>query len=498
MKELATEVLIVGAGPSGLVLASDLNRRGVPFILVDRAENPPQESRALFLQARSLEVLDDLGVLGALLEKGLLMEKVRLYKDRRLEIVFELETASRREAPYPYLLVVEQHVTESILLRKLRQTGAGVERGWELTKLKDEPGQVRSWLRTPGGTQLVRSDYLVGCDGANSQVRQCGEIPFERTDFELIYQLADLELQWELPSNEVIRLVEGQSEVVATPLPGKNRYRLNLWSPGLSAVPLTLADWEKILRKLAPCDVALSNPRRLKSYRAGQGLAQTFRQGRIFLAGDSAHLIPRGMAQGLNLGLQDASNLGWKLAQVLRGEAPSELLESYSRERLPVARAALVDPAPLTESIHWMSFLESRDELDRWSKLDLNPRRGAQRGDRAPDGELLRGGDTSFLYDRLDGLRYQLLVFSDRPDPILEKFFQTLSGRDYPSLGLHRIGIGPQATIDVEACLHRAYAAKHGDMVLVRPDRVVALRTSLGQEDRLLSYLAEHLVETVS
>lgn len=498
MKELATEVLIVGAGPSGLVLANDLQRRGIRFILVDRAESPPQESRALFLQARSLEALDDLGVLGTLLGKGLLIEKVRLYKDRRLEAVFELETESRREAPYPYLLVVEQHVTESVLTQKLHQNGAGLERGWELTKLQDEPDQVRSRLRTQEGARLVRSDYAVGCDGANSQVRQSREIRFERTDFELVYQLADLELQWELPPNEVVRLVEGQSEVVATPLPGKNRYRLNLWSPGLTAIPLTLFDWEKILQKLAPCDFKLNNPRRLKSYRAGQGLAQTFRQGRVFLAGDSAHLIPRGMAQGLNLGLQDAYNLGWKLAQVLRGEAPSELLESYSRERQPVARAALLDPAPLPESIHWMGFLESRDELDRWSKLELNPRRGVQRGDRAPDGELLSGSDSAYLYDQLDGRCYQLLVFSDRPDPDLEQFLQTLSGRAYPSLGFHRIGIGPQATVDVEACLHRAYAARHGDIVLVRPDRVVAMRTSLGQEDRLLTYLSEHLIETIS
>lgn len=498
MKELTTEVLIVGAGPSGLVLANDLQRRGTPYILIDQAESPPQESRALFLQARSLEALNDLDVLERLLEKGLLMERVRLYKDRRLEAVFELETESRREAPYPYLLVVEQHVTESVLTQKLDQNGGGLERGWELTKLQDEPDQVRSWLRTQDGTRLVRSDYVVGCDGANSRVRQAREISFERTDFELIYQLADLEIQWELPPSEVVRLVEGQSEVVATPLPGKNRYRLNLWSPGLTAVPLTLSDWEKILKKLAPFDFTLSNPRRLKSYRACQGLARTFGQGRVFLAGDSAHLVPQGMAQGLNLGLQDSYNLGWKLAMVLRGEAPSELLESYSRERQPAARAVLVDQAPLPESVHWMGFLESRDELDRWSKLDLNPHRGAQRGDRAPDGELLRGCDTSFLYDRLNGLRYQLLVFSDRPDPKLEKLFRTLAERAYPSLGLHRIGIGPQATIDVEACLHRTYAAKHGDLVLVRPDRVVAMRTSLGQEEQLLTYLSEHLIETVS
>lgn len=498
MKELATEVVIVGAGPSGLVLANDLCRRGISFLLIDRTEIPPQESRALFLQARSLEALEDLGVLHVLLEKGILIEKVRLYENRKLEAVFELETVSRREAAYPYLLVVEQHVTESVLLQKLRQNGVQVERGWELSKLQNEPDQVRSWLRTPRGTQLVRSDYLVGCDGGNSQTRLSQKIEFTRTDFEFVYQLVDLELDWQLPPNEVIRLVDGRSEVVATPLPGKNRYRLSLWSTDLAAAPLEFSGWEQTLRKLSPCDFTLSNPRCLKSYRAGQGIAQSFRQGRVFLAGDAAHVIPQGMAQGLNLGLQDTYNLGWKLALVLRGEAPSQLLESYQRERRPVASAALANPSQPLDPGHWMSFLESRDELDRWSKLDLSPRRGPRRGDRAPDGELQSGFSTHFLYDQLRGLRYQLLVFSDRRDPNLENFLKSLAGRSYFSLDVHRIGLGPEATLDVDACLHRSYAAMHGDLVLIRPDRVLALRASIREGGRILKYLAEHLVESTT
>ena len=498
MKELATEVLIVGAGPSGLVLANDLCRRQTPFILVDQAESPPQESRALFLQPRSLEVLGELGVLETLLDKGLLVEKIRLYRDRRLEGSFELETVSRREAPYPFLLVVEQHVTESVLVQKLRQSGVVVERGWKFQKLQDRSDQVRAWLQTPQGEQLVRSNYLVGADGANSSVRRVRDIAFTKTDFELVYQLADLELQWELPPNEVVRLVHEQTEVIATPLPGKYRYRLSLLSPAHTGDALSFSDWEDVLQKVAPCDFSLSNPRRLKSYRAVQGLGQSMSQGRVFLLGDAAHVVPQGLAQGLNLGLQDAYNLGWKLAMVLQGDSPPSLLESYSKERRQVAQAALIDPSSLSTPTRWASFLESPKEMARWSKIDISPHRSTQRGDRAPDGELISNSQTCSLYERLDGLGYQLLVFSNRPDTELDKFVQTLAALSYSSLDVHRIGIGPLATVDIEACLHRAYSAKHGDLVLIRPDRLVAMRTSLGSETELLVYLAEHLVDTVS
>lgn len=494
MKEQSTEVMIVGAGPTGLFLANDLQRRGVSFLLVDRLESPPQGSRALYLQARSLEALAELGLLPSLAKKGLLVERIRLYRDGKLEDILELETASRRDAPYPYLLVVEQHVTESLLAARLRESGSPVKRGWELNKVCHESDQVRSFLETANGVQVIRSDYLVGCDGPSSRVRQALDTDFSRTVSDQVYQTADLELEWELPANEVVRLVNARQEVIATPLPGKNRYRLSLWSSKLSPTPLTLPEWEQAVQAVAPGDFALANPRSLKCYRASQGMASTFSRGRLFLAGDAAHVVPHSLAQGLNLGLQDAHNLGWRLALVLQGESPPEHLANYQKERMPIARQAL-EPASTLDSTHWTSFLQSRDELERWSQLELDEE-GPQRGDRVPDGELRNGTRTKYLYDLLDGLRFHLLVFSNRKDPQLESFVERLTSPERSSLAVHRIGIGPGATVDVEACLHRSFSAKHGDLVLIRPDRVLALRVDLSEKARLIDFLSEHLVDS--
>lgn len=512
--ELATEVVIVGAGPTGLMLANDLQRRRVPFLLADRNETPSSKSRALHLQSRSLEAFEALGVIEQLLSKGVIVSAVRSYNQGRLAHRFELETASRRDAPHPYLLVVEQHVVEAILSEELRKNGVAVQRGWELRKLTDEPDQVRSWFDSPQGERRVRSSYVVGCDGAYSSVRRAQEIAFVRGDSDIVYHLADLELDWDLPEREIIWMVAGFTEIVATPLPGEKRYRLSMWTEGSRRkagaehdygaleTPLTISQWEEILRLLSPTDVKLSNARSLMCYRSGYGLAESFSRGRVFLAGDAAHVTPQCAAQGLNMGIQDASNLGWKLGLVLSGDAPPLLLDSYQSERKDVARTALAPPSREPSLMGRATYLESREDFDRWSQLCLHYRNSPlsssastegsiQAGDRAPDGELQEG---EFLYDRLDGLGYHLLVFTDRDDPNVETLLQSLSGRSYAALQVQTIGLGPGATIDCEGCVHRSFEARHGDLVVVRPDRFIAIRSTVDNCAELFAYLDQQLL----
>lgn len=517
MKESTTEVLIVGAGPTGLVLACDLRRRQVPTLLIDRAEAPSTESRALALQAMSLEALDNLGVVEAFLEKGVIVTGVRSYNRGRLHHSFRLETTPRLDAPYPYLLIVEQHVTESILLAQLGRFGGGasVQRGVELKRLQDDSDQVRCWLRTPTGEQQIRSSYLVGCDGAYSTVRQLKGIEARSEASDITYHVADVELDWGLPPDEIVWLVHGATEIVATPLYGERRYRLNLWSAGPSAeeetgfgalqAPMELAQWQLILERLAPCDVTIANPRSLMAYRTGHGLADSMHRGRTLLAGDAAHQIPHCMAQGLNLGLQDAYNLGWKLELVVKGHAPPELLETYGSERRAVARQALWAVGSEPSLMGRASHLESREALDEWSQLSLNYRPGqdpsgslaastVSAGDRAPDGELGREGEgVLYLHDLLDGLSHHLLVFTDLEDPRLEGWIRDLKAIDYPALEVHRLGGAAEAYRDPENLLHRAYSAEHGDLVLIRPDRFVAARGKVSEDENLLRYLAERL-----
>lgn len=370
MTELATEVLIVGAGPTGLFLAIDLCRRGVSFLLIDRSEEPARTSRALNLQGGTLRALDRLGVLEHFLASGLVVRSVSCYSRGRLRNRFGLEDG---ESPYPLLLTIEQRYTESILSNSLREHGVGVQRGWELEAIGERCDHILSLVRTPAGPVQVCSSYVVGCDGPDSQVRQSGEIGFTQVASDMVYHLADVQLVWDLPTAEIVWMVDRHTEIVAFPLRGDRFYRLNMWAssyPGEGgAQSLDLPTWQRILERLAPCDVNLVGPASIMSYRPGHGLAETFRRGRILLAGDAAHVLPQCAADGLNLGLQDAQCLGEKLGLVFSGEAPPESLSSYHVERWAVADAALApsrrEPTLFGRACH----LESPQALARWSRL---------------------------------------------------------------------------------------------------------------------------------
>jgi 2-polyprenyl-6-methoxyphenol hydroxylase-like FAD-dependent oxidoreductase len=516
MSQPTTEVLIVGAGPTGLMLACDLHRRHVPFRIIDRAERPSNHSRAVNIQARTLEAFDDLGVVEYCFERGLLTKAVRTYRDGRLEDSYPLNPEPSNEIPYPYLLILEQHVTEQILSEYLLSHGVPVERGVELRRLTADPDQVKSLLQTPDGEVHLRSSYVVGCDGANSTVRSLAGIKMDEVKASVVYRLADVEIQWDIPHQEIIRFPHENFEFLAIPLPGKKRYRLSLWESlpegtsseqsGYGALdkPPTVEEMEKRLFELAPGPVKLLSSRPPMSYRTGLGMASTVLRGRVLLAGDSAHLTPQCTSQGMNLGLHDAYNLGWKLGLVIKGDAPQELLESYKVEREQVAREILElaksEPSLLGRATHF----ESRAALDQWSQLGLHyrasplslesPSHLIQAGDRAPDGELAIDGNLSHLYDLMDGLSHHLVAFSDGDDPDLETFLTEVEKLYAPMVRTHRVGLGFKASTDVSRRLHRAFGANHGDMVLVRPDRFVGARGSLAEGQAILSHLAGYLI----
>lgn len=299
---LATEVLIVGAGPTGLFLACDLCRRGVSFLIVDRREAPLEASRALNLQGRSLLALDALGVLPDFMANGRVVRAIRSYTEGRLRSRFVLGNNLGR---YPHLLTIEQHRTEAILGENLRRMGGRVLRGFELEWLSESSDLVFSRIRSPGDLIRVSSSYVVGCDGADSRVRVLGGIGYTGRDCDVVYHLADVHLNWRLPANEIIWMVGGHTEVVAFPFRCHRSYRLNLWStaPPVGEGPqgMDLDSWRRVIERLAPCDVRMEGPGTLASYRAGLGLADVFHRGRILLAGDAAYVLPHCSAEGLNL-----------------------------------------------------------------------------------------------------------------------------------------------------------------------------------------------------
>jgi len=206
----------------------------------------------------------------------------------------------------------------------------------------------------------------------------------------------------------------------------------------------------------------------------------------------------------MNLGLQDSYNLGWKLSLVVKGDAPEELLESYSKEREPVAAAILEQAQANPSSLGRAAHFENRATLDNWSQLGLHyrsspltlssPNHTVQAGDRAPDGELATDGTVTHLYDMMDGLSHHLLAFSDRDDPQLETFLDDIEKLYFPLVQVHLIGLGLLANTDVSRRLHRAFGANHGDVVLVRPDRFIGARGGVSDRLALLDHLAGYLI----
>lgn len=519
MSQPTTEVLIVGAGPTGLMLACDLHRRQVAFRIIDRAEQASSQSRAVNIQARTLEALDDIGVIEAFFERGLLTKAVRTYKDRELQDSYSLNSEPTREVPYPYMLTLEQHVTEQILAKHLLSNGVTIERGVELQHMKADPDQVKSVLRTPDGEVHLRSSYVVGCDGAHSTVRQLSGIEMNSTKASVIYRLADVEVEWDFPHDEVLRFEHERYEFLALPLPGKNRYRLSLWEtlPEASSAgetdygaldkPPSGDEMQRLLNEVAPGEAEITSIRSLTSYRTGLGMASSFGKGRVFLAGDAAHLAPQCTSQGMNLGLQDAYNLGWKLSLVIRGDAPQDILDSYKQEREAVASGILEQAKTKPESLGKASHFDSRSTLDDWSQLGLHyrvspltlasPSHKIQAGDRAPDGELAANGAVSHLYDWMDGRTHHLLAFSDGEDPDFEDFIKEVEQLYLPLVQVHLIGLSSQAETDVDRGIHRAFSADHGDLVLVRPDRFIGARASWSTRDGLMKHLTSYLVPRI-
>jgi 2-polyprenyl-6-methoxyphenol hydroxylase-like FAD-dependent oxidoreductase len=334
-----TEVLIVGAGPTGLTLAIELARRSIAFRLVDAAKTPFAGSRGKGIQPRTLEVFHDLGIVEKILNTGMPYSELRVHLGPLSLPLGPL--GGRHQAtegiPYPNLWLVPQNRTEAILRERLAELGGEVEFGTAFESVEQEDQGVTVRLSTG---ESVRAKYLVGCDGGHSAVRKAaglalnGEALSDKLHFIADMEIPDLDHAvwhiWPLAKGGPIGLC---------PLPGPLSGSLpedSLFQMTSPRAPLE--NLEEAVCKVCKCKV-----RRIhwsSSYRPASRMVDHYMAGRVFLAGDAAHLHPPTGGQGLNTGIQDAYNLGWKLATVLRG-GPESLLDTYEEERLPVAAAVL-------------------------------------------------------------------------------------------------------------------------------------------------------------
>jgi 2-polyprenyl-6-methoxyphenol hydroxylase-like FAD-dependent oxidoreductase len=324
------DVLVVGAGPTGLLTAAELHRRGVPCLLVDAHADPNHWDRATVVHPRSLELFESLGIVDQVLAAGTPQHGAKLHSDGAVLGSFDTAIAGSR---YEFDVGVSEEVTESILTRYLEAQGGKVTRGAKVVGLDVDADIVRVRLERDGETEEVDVRWVVGCGGLHSPTRVAMGIEYEGHDIAAPWAVFDAAVAGWSERYDVTMVYLDAVPVILTPLPGR-RWRAYL-RPS-SADSDLVVDAEGTLRGYYPdvSFVAVENPVRFQCH---SQVAQRFRAGPVLIAGDAAHLCSPSQGHGMNTGLQDAANLAWKLALVHHGDADASLLDSNEPERRPVA-----------------------------------------------------------------------------------------------------------------------------------------------------------------
>jgi len=369
------DVLVVGAGPTGLTLALWLARRGVRARIVDSAREPGQTSRALVVHARTLELYRQLGLADEVVAEGLPFTAVNLWAHGRHAARAELGAVGQGLTRYPEVLIFPQDRHEALLADALSRAGVEVERGVELRALEVHAEGARAALVRDGVATELEASFVVGCDGAHSTVREALGIGFPGGTYERMFYVADVKLRGPAADGELHLGLDDADFLGVFPLPGGDgaaRLIGNLTDDqphpeeGAARADLRWEDVSARVRDRMHLDVERVNW--FSTYRVHHRVAETFRRGRAFLAGDAAHIHSPVGGQGMNTGIGDAVNLGWKLADVVRRAAVERLLESYEPERIAFARR-------LVATTDRAFTLVTRDGwLARHVRVDLVPR----------------------------------------------------------------------------------------------------------------------------
>ena len=509
-----TDVLIVGAGPTGLMLACQLARRGVRPLLIDRHAGPARETRALGVHARTMEIYAQLDVVGRALELGHKGIGANLWADGRRSARVPLGETGSGATPYPYVFILGQDDNERILGERLRDWGIAVQWNTELTALEQHADHVLATLKQPDGTlSTLKAAWVPGCDGARSAVRELNGIGFPGAPYEHVFFVADVTADGPMVPGELNVFLWRLRFHAFFPMRGENHWRVVGILPDAltNRKNVTFEDVLPYLRSEWVEGIAVKHCSWFSTYRIHHRAAARFRERRCFLLGDAAHIHSPVGAQGMNTGLQDAYNLGWKLARVVKGKAAPALLDSYAEERMPVARRLLetTDRAfRLVISESWLAGLVRTHVAARFAAFVLRypiarrlafrtlsqigihyrgsslsqtleglPGEAPQAGDRFPWLHLRfePGGAVEDSFQKLDDLHFHLLAFG-QPAPVV------------PGVESHTI----PSDAENDAELARA-GIPVPSFYLIRPDGHVGLCGKDLKAGDVRSYLGAHL-----
>jgi 2-polyprenyl-6-methoxyphenol hydroxylase-like FAD-dependent oxidoreductase len=337
-----TDVLIVGAGPTGLALACQLTRYKVDFAIIEKNAGVTAYSKALGVHARTLEIYEQIDLAKKALELGTIAGKVRMLETGEVVGEVNLSDVGRGLSSYPFLLVLEQSKNEQLMYQWLQEHGRDVLWQTELQSFSQTNAGVTAQVKTAAGeSQIIEAKYLVGCDGPKSLVRRTLGLSFEGSTFERIFYVADVRIDWKF-SHDGLHVCLSQGGVVAFfPLPGENRWRIvGAFPEGLDKDEgeILYEEIEARIKEEAELELDITRVDWFSTYKVHTRHVDRFSKGRCFVAGDAAHIHTPAGGQGMNTGIQDAYNLAWKLALVLKHSANAKLLDSYNEERLPNAK----------------------------------------------------------------------------------------------------------------------------------------------------------------
>src|SRR5262249_29993436 len=332
-----SDVLIVGAGPTGLVLALWLTRLGVKVRIIDKTAEPGTTSRALAVQARTLELYQQLDLADAVVAKGHQVPAGNFWVKGERKARISLNALGSGMKPYPFLPIFPQDEHEKLLIARLQALGVGVERRTELVGFVDQAAGVTARVRRPDGDESdCGASFVAGCDGARSKVRETIGTGFPGGTYPHIFYVADIEATGPALNGELHVDLDEADFLAIFPLAGAGHARLIGAVRDVNAETLTFAEISD--RAINHMKVTIGKVNWFSTYHVHHRVTQHFHKGRVFLAGDAAHIHSPAGGQGMNTGIGDAINLAWKLAAVLKGRAPDTLLDSYEAERIGFAR----------------------------------------------------------------------------------------------------------------------------------------------------------------
>jgi 2-polyprenyl-6-methoxyphenol hydroxylase-like FAD-dependent oxidoreductase len=335
---MSDPILIVGAGPTGLVLALWLARSGISFRIIEKNDGPGQASRAMAVQARTLEFYRQMGIADQAIAAGICIDGGHLRQGSRAIADFPFNNIGQVFSPYPFILSLPQDDHEHLLAKCLEAAGIHVEWSTQLVQFKEEGQSVKAVLRKNGKEETVEFSYVCGCDGAHSTVRQGLGLNFPGGTYEQLFYVADVQATGLALTPEVNACISSESFVLAFPVRSSGSFRLIGIVPQelASQKGLTFEDIRPYVKRQIDVDVQKVNW--FSTYHVHHRVADHFRQGRIFIAGDAGHVHSPAGGQGMNTGIGDAVNLAWKLATVIRGRTNPAVLDTYESERIAFAR----------------------------------------------------------------------------------------------------------------------------------------------------------------